>query len=103
MILLGCCSCGAKNINKKYILKGINKSNYNWCTTSYMISKKFAKQILNIIENRKIYCGIDVYYIMNIYSKYDYYIANLPFIKQNKSLESDITMGELGNNIKIEF
>ena len=44
IILLGCCTCGAKNINKKYILKGVNKSNYNWCTTAYIISKKFAKK-----------------------------------------------------------
>ena len=36
-------------------------------------------------------------------TKYDFYISLPPFIKQNKELESDIIMGDLGNKIKITF
>ena len=102
ILLLSCCSCEGYDINKKYIIKGSKSNKANWCTTSYIINKKFVKIILDKIKKDKMYIhGIDQYLINNIYSKYDFYIVKEPFIKQNKELDSDIIMGDLGNTIKI--
>ena len=104
MILLGCCSCEANIINNKnFILEGSKNSNANWCATAYIINYKFVKKILELISNNKLKLSIDNYLQQKIYPKYDFYISLPPFIKQNKELESDIIMGDLGNKIKITF
>ena len=105
IILLGCCSCEGEIINNKdYILKGSKNSNANWCTTAYIINNNFCKKLINIIKNNKLKNNsIDSYLNTNIYPKYDFYINNPPFIKQNKNFDSDILMGSLGNTIKIIF
>tara|TARA_B100001121_G_C18519989_1_gene540854 strand:- start:97 stop:846 length:750 start_codon:yes stop_codon:yes gene_type:complete len=105
MILLGCCSCEGEVINNKnYILKGSKNPNSNWCTTAYIINHNFCKKLINIIKNNKLKNkSIDRYLNTNIYPNYDFYINNLPFIKQNKKFDSDIIMGELGNTIKIIY
>ena len=99
MLLLGCCTCNGSTINKTNLLKA--NSEGNWCMTSFLINRQYCKKIIDRIYKNKVGYGIDGY-IKSFYKNDNVYISLPPFILQNKSFESDIIMGKLGNTLKID-
>ena len=99
MLLLGCCTCTGNTSNKTKLIKA--NSNGNWCLTSYLININYCKKIIERISNNKVNEGIDNNLRKN-YHKDNIYIALPPFILQDKTMESDIIMGDLGNTLQVD-
>lgn len=99
MLLIGCCTCTGNTINKTKLIKA--NSIGNWCTAGYLININYCKKIMERIIKNEINESIDNFLRKN-YHKDNIYIALPPFIIQDKTMESDITMGDLGNTLQID-
>jgi GR25 family glycosyltransferase involved in LPS biosynthesis len=99
MLLLGCCTCTGNTTNNTNLIKANSKG--NWCTTSYLININYLKKLIERINKKKISVGIDNY-LRKDYHNDSIYIPSPPFILQNKTVKSDIIIGELGNTLQID-
>jgi GR25 family glycosyltransferase involved in LPS biosynthesis len=99
MLLLGCCTCTGNTLNKINLIKA--NSNGNWCSTGYSMNINYCKKLIERIKKNKINQGIDNYIRKNYHTD-NVYIPLPPFILQDKTMESDIIMGNLGNTLQID-